>query len=466
MSNRKATPELLDATPPHSLEAERAVLGSVLLDHRICDDVAAILNEPEAFYVHSHQVLYGHLLAMNSAGAKTDMTLLVERLRQHGDFEDVGGAVFLAELAQSVPTAANARYYATIVRNYALRRATIYAAVDILRDAHEGSADGATLIASVHARAEQLSECAASDSVLSASQSVDAARERIQALLGERGEPSVDTGLTDVDKAIGGMFAGELVVLAARTSVGKTALALQIAARHAAQGSRVLFFSSEMKAGELMLRNLCTHAGVSVSWLRNRSIRESELAKIDEAAAAFRQVPLFVDENKKPSAADIRHAARRHHRQSPLALVVIDHLQRLRVADERRPLNEQIGKLAAESKDLALELGIPVLLLSQVNRESDKALDHRPRLSNLSQSGGTETDADQVWILHRPELYKRDPDLRGLAELNVAKNRNGSTGEFRLTWDASLTLFKDAALTTSQATNLPALTELTPSRSS
>ncbi|HWB00773.1 MAG TPA: replicative DNA helicase [Pirellulales bacterium] len=444
--HRDHTPvgELLDRTPPHSVEAERAVLGSAMLDPRLLDELAAILDSPDAFHVHAHQVLYQHMLAMDADGAQLDVALLRERLRQHGDLEAVGGSLYVAEVLQSVPTAANAVYYANIVRGYALRRATIHAAADILRDAYEGTIDTTDLIASMHSRADGLSERTAGVSVVTASQAVESARMRIQSLLTDRYGTSLDTGLTELDQRTGGMFPGELVVPAARTSVGKTALAVQISVRHAFQGRSVLFFSSEMKAAELALRAVCARAGVSGGWIRNRSVTDRELAMVETAAEEFRKIPLFIDQSTRPSAIEIRHTARRLHRRAPLRLIVIDHLQRLRGADERRSLNEQIGKLAADAKNLALELDIPVLLLSQVNRDSDKAHDHKPRLSNLSQSGVIETDADQVWILHRPELYKRDPDLRGVAEINVAKNRNGATGEFSLRWDAALTTFRDA----------------------
>jgi replicative DNA helicase len=379
---------------------------------------------------------------MSGEGAAIDVTLLAERLKQAGDLEAVGGPAYLSEVLYSVPVAAHAVYYAKIVRKKAQYRRLRLEATELIRDAQCEAADPAELAARTEARLSDAIGSGQGSEVVGAEIAVDAAL--AQAEKHREGKSGgLMTGFYQFDHDLGGLFYGELVILAARPRMGKTSMGCQIATHTATTGRRVLFCSLEMAAAELTTRMMCSLAGVDGNRVRTGNITDAELDSLREAGDVLRGTPLFIWDRAGVSVADIRRRARLLASQDRLSLVIIDYLQRLLPADPRAKRYEQVGQMASDLKRLARDLELPVLCLAQLNRQAESTSDHRPRLAHLRESGDIEQDADQVLFLHRPEVHQPDDwDLRGQAVLIVSKNRNGPTGEFNLVWDAPRTTFR------------------------
>ena len=448
----RVSSEILDRLPPHNLEAEKGTLGSLLLDPNLCDDVALVLR-PEDFYADANQKLYAHLLAMHDEGRRIDATLLVERLRTAGDLELIGGSAYLAELLHSVPHAANAVYYAEIVRDKATLRALIHASTEILRDAYEPTLDTREMVGRAEEQIFAVYDQRSTDQVTNIHDLLVEAFDRIDARL-ERGEGvGVPSGFQDLDNLTGGMHDSEFVVLAARPSMGKTALATNIAEYVSIEANvPTLFVSLEMARLELAQRMLCSQGKIDASKFRSGFLSKDDRSKLVEASAKLGKAPLYVDDSPARSCTEIAACARRLKRKQNLGLVVIDYLQLIQPDDPRDPRQEQVAKMARRLKALARELKIPVLCLAQLNRQADAGREgHRPRLSQLRESGAIEQDADVVMFVHREEYYCNSREealekgLVGQADLIVAKQRNGPTGDIKLAWFDKYTRFESLA---------------------
>jgi replicative DNA helicase len=443
---QSARSEILDRLPPQSIEAEKAVLGSVLLDPFVCDDVA-LLVRPQDFYGHAHQILFRHLLAMHEAGQRVDITLLVERLKQSGDYEAVGEAVYLADIAQSVPTAANASYYANIVRDKATLRALIHASTDILRDAYDQNLDAREMLSGAEEKIFRILEDKGIGEVAPISEVLTAALSRIDARLTHGGMSSgIESGFTELDALTGGLNASELVIIAGRPSMGKTALATNIATNVAVdQKQTTLFVSLEMSRLELVERMLCSHGRINGHKLRNGMLSAAERKKLPEASSEMSQAPLYIDDSPSRTMTEIAATARRLKRRENLRLVVIDYLQLIEPDNSKDPRQEQVARIARRLKGLARELKIPVLCLAQLNRQAEASKDNRPRLSHLRESGAIEQDADVVMFVHRDEYYMNNDEDRervaGKADIIVSKQRNGPIGDIKVDWHKDYTRF-------------------------
>ena len=446
----KVNSEILDRQPPCNLDAERCVLGSILLLPVVSDDVALILR-PEDFYDDANRTLYTHLREMHDAGGRIDTMLLVERLKSADDFERIGGAAYLAEVMQSVPTAANATYYAQIVKQKATLRSLIYASTEILRDAYDESEDAQEMLARAEQKIFAILDSQGTGDLSEIRDILHDAMARIDARMrNEHAIGGIETGFSDFDNLTGGLHDSELVILAARPSMGKTALALNVA-EHVSlrQGTGTLFVSLEMSSVELADRLLCSLAKVNGMRLRNGSISNDDRRRLVEKAAEMSQAPLFVDDTPSRTVTEIAAAARRLKRRSNLGLVVIDYLQLIEPDNPRDPRQEQVAKIARRLKGLARELKVPVLCLAQLNRQAEVTRDNKPRLNHLRESGAIEQDADVVMFVHREEYYCTSEEERakvaGEAELIVAKQRNGPTGDVKLCWLKDFTRFADSA---------------------
>ncbi len=443
---------LLDRQPPFSQDAEIGVLGSMLLMPTNIDELATELKA-EDFYFEANQLLFQHLVDMRNTGKSIDPTLLAERLKDKGEFEKVGGATYIAEVFTRVPNAANARFYANIVREKSVVRHVIETTTDILREAYEVEEDGAEKLLSeaeekIFAIGEQRNVSSTSDDVKTV---FLMALDRLDARMrGENPEGAVDTGFTDLDNLSGGLHASELVILAARPSMGKTAFAMNIAEYVVRYNDvPVLFVSLEMAAIELIERMLCSVSRVDSRRLRNGSVSKEERARLREKASELSTVPLFIDDSPSRTVAEIASSARRiKRRQGGLGLVVIDYLQLIEPDRSSDPRQEQVAKIARRLKALARELKVPILCLSQLNRQAEDSRDHRPRMSHLRESGAIEQDADVVMFVHREEYYLRGDakdEVAGQAQIIIEKQRNGPTGEIDLTWVKEFTRFEDRA---------------------
>ncbi len=444
------TEQMLDRAPPNDVSAEMAVLGSILLAPDVCDDLVLILK-PEDFYDDANRKLYWHMTQMVDAGKKVDLRLLVDRLKKAGDFEAIGGAAYLATLTNQVPHAAHAVHYAEIVRDKATLRRLIDAGTKILRDAYDESQDPQELLTRAEQTVFSIQDARSSQSATSISDLLTESMNRIDARLkGTHTEGGVDTHFVDYDAKTGGLHNGELVILAARPSMGKTALALNIAENVALKSqSPVLFVSLEMSGIELADRLLCSVARVNGHRLRNGTISQEDRKRLVQKAVEISNAPLFVDDSPSRTVSEIAAVARRiGNRDRRLGLIVIDYLQLIEPDNARDPRQEQVAKIARRLKRLAREMDVPVLCLAQLNRQAEDSKDHRPRLSHLRESGAIEQDADVVMFVHREEYYHRGDEAAqyaGQAEIIIAKQRNGPIGEIELVWESEFTRFQNRA---------------------
>lgn len=435
---------------PQNLEAERAVLGSILLLPEVFDEVA-LLVRPGDFYDDPNRVIYQHLLDMHDSGQRIDAMLLVERLRKAEAYESVGGAAYLAEIAKQVPTAAHAEYYARIVAEKAVLRSLVHAGTDIVHDAFDPSVEVRQTLGRAEERVFSILEGRGLTQFTSISEVLQESLDRIDARIDhEHAIGGLSTGLDDLDQLTGGLQKSELTILAARPSMGKTALAMNIAEHVALQvGAPVLFVSLEMSGIELADRLLCSVAEVNGHRMRNGTITQEERRKLIEAAARISQSPLFVDDSPSRTMTEIAANCRRLKRRDGLGLIVIDYLQLIEPDNPRDPRQEQVSKIARRLKGLAREIEAPVLCLAQLNRQVDGTSDKRPQLSNLRESGAIEQDADVVMFVHRDEYYQTNEEdrqaVRGEADLFIRKQRNGPTGDIKLTWLHEFTRFRNYA---------------------
>ncbi len=446
---KPASPEppigsVLDRLPPNNPEAERGVVGAILLDPRLCDDVATIVR-PDDFYFEANRRVYRRLLEMNAAATGIDLTLLVDRLRGSGELEEVGGEAYLAELMSSVQVTAHAARYAEIVQKNAVRRRLIETSERILRDAYEPEFQPKELVAQAEEKIFAIGDERGSNRL----QPMNELMQDVLRLIDARASGEVDgvpTGFIDLDQMLGGLHGSELIILAARPSMGKTAFATNIADYVAVEARQpVLFFSLEMAKAELALRMLCGRGRIPGDRLRG-ALSQKDQANFNRAASTLSSVPLYIDDSPSRTVTEIGAVARRLKRQEGLGLIVIDYLGLIEPDNSNDPRQEQVAKIARRLKGLARELNVPVLCLAQLNRMAEMTKDNRPRLSHLRESGAIEQDADVVMFVHREEYYHskeeaEEKGLKGVAEIIVAKQRNGPVGDVKLAWIGKYTLF-------------------------
>lgn len=444
-----STAEVLQREPPFDLEAEMGVLGSILLMPEISDEIASL--RADDFYSDANRKIYHALREMHDGGDKIDITLLVSRMRTSGDYETVGGAAYLARLAGAVPNAAHAMYYADIVAEKAVYRRLIESSTEILRDAYEQNSTAKELCAQAEQKVFAIMDGRSSSNVQVISDVLHLAMDRMEARLrDEYVDGGAETGLQKFDEMTGGLHNGELIILAARPSMGKTALAMNIG-EHCSivQRAPVLFVSLEMSGIELADRMLCSLARVNGHRLRNGTISSDDRERLIQKANEISEAPLYVDDSPSRTVSEIAATARRIKRkENGLGMIVIDYLQLIEPDNSRDPRQEQVAKIARRLKGMARELEVPLLCLSQLNRQAEDGKDHRPKLSHLRESGAIEQDADVVMFVHREEYYHRGEDkaqYAGQAEIIIAKQRNGPVGDVELTWEAEFTRFSDRA---------------------
>jgi replicative DNA helicase len=428
------------------VDAERAVLGSILLKADVCDDVALIVRV-EDFSDEAHQLLYRHLLDLHDSGKRIDVTIVLERLRTKGDLDRVGGTAALAEIVEAVPHAAHASHYAHIVRDKAMLRALIDAGTDILRDAYDSPDEPRELLSRAESSIFAILEHRSSTEARPIQSVLEEVMVRMDARMKhEHAIGGVETGFTELDSLCGGMHNSELIILAARPSMGKTAMAMNIA-EHIAIGIKkpVLFVSLEMACLELADRLLCSASQVNGHRLRNGTISQEDRRRLVQKSAEISSAPLYIDDTPGRTLTEIAAVARRLKRKQGLSLIVIDYLQLIEPDNPRDPRQEQVAKIARRLKMMSRELDIPVLCLAQLNRQAEASRDNRPRLNHLRESGAIEQDADVVMFVHREEYYQTNDEdrerVKGQAEIIVAKQRNGPIGDIKLLWQHDYTRF-------------------------
>jgi replicative DNA helicase len=439
---------LTDRLPPNNQEAERGVLGGILRDPDELSTVQQIIRA-ENFYFDAHQKIFQAICELADEHQPLDLVMLHERLKKNKQLEDVGGVEYLGDLWESVPTGANAEYHAKIVRDTAMVRSLIHAGTEILRDSFDRTQSADELVSQAERKIMDIARAGMVGETRTLNQAVLEALSRIDSRAGK--DPSdlsisgLPTGYHDLDQILAGLHNSELVIIAARPSVGKTAFALNIVRNvvtnfDPARDERspvVLFVSLEMSRVELAERLLCCQSRVDSHKVRKGHLNSDDIQKLMDAGDALRRARLYLDDTPSRSMIQIAATARRiqkkHERDGGLRLVVIDYLQLIDPENRRDPRQEQVAQISRRLKFLARELEIPVIALAQVNRASEDRQDHTPRLSDLRESGSLEQDADTVMILHRPGRFGGDEEDKVL-EVHVAKQRNGPTGEISLTW--------------------------------
>src|SRR5437870_6844043 len=445
-------------SPPHSLEAEQGVLGSMLISPReTISECVEKINE-EYFYVPAHQTIYNLLVDLWNAGQAIDLITFTQVLRDRNLLETVGGAAFVTSLFTFVPTAANVQYYLDIVRDKYILREIISAATESVRRAYEEQDEVNNLLDEVEQRIFAVGEDRFKGEMLSMKEQVMSTLESIEKLFENKGAiTGVSTGFRDLDKLTSGLHSSEMSVIAARPSMGKTALAMNIA-EHAAIEVKlpVAIFSLEMSAQQLVQRMLCSRARVNLAKTRDGFLAEADFPKLTHAASKLAEAKIFIDDTAGLTILELRAKARRLKAQHDVRLIIVDYLQLLRSTSRRAQDNRQleISEISAGLKGLAKELKIPIIVVAQLNRQPEQRTGGKPRLSDLRESGSIEQDADLVALLVRPELYEEDEEARvekaGEAELIIAKQRNGPVGEIPLTFLKEFTRFETRARNVSE----------------
>jgi len=424
------------------------VLGSLLLYDECLHEVLQLLT-PDCFVRDAHRKIFTVIVELYNAGKRVDPVILHEELLRRGFLDQDGQgeltADYIAELINKVPTAAHAVHYATIVREKAIARRLISAGTEIVAAAYDPSRDPDELLQEAERKIFDIAQHRIVGETLRLSDVLAQAFDRIDDRASRGGHviSGLPTGFFDLDDLTSGLQPSELVIIAARPSVGKTALAMNIVEHLTVdQGLAVLFVSLEQSKLELAERLLCSRARIDSHRLRSGRIGSAEIVRLQQAADEMRAAPLFIDDTPGRNMLQITAEARRLKRQYDLQLVVVDYLQLIEPDNLRDSRQEQIARISRRLKMLARDLQVPVVALSQLNRSLEMREGHRPRLADLRESGSIEQDADVVMLLHRPELYDDDAEP-GLAEVIVAKQRNGPTGTVRLSFLRQYTRFEN-----------------------
>jgi replicative DNA helicase len=435
--------------PPNSVEAEQAVLGGLLLDNSTWDSVADRLR-PEDFYRRDHQLIFAAIADLQARSEPADAVTLAEHLAAKGQADDTGGLAYLAGLARDTPTAANVRAYAEIVRERSQLRQLIRVSGEIAASAYESEGrSAAELVDEAERRVFEIAEQGrrTGSGFLPLRDVLGATIDRLDLLHQSQGAlTGVSSGYTDLDRMTAGLQPGDLVIVAGRPSMGKTTLALNIA-EHAAIANNVpvAVFSMEMSREQLAFRMISSIGRVDQGHLRTGMFGDEDWARINSAIAQMRTAPVYIDDSGALTPTEVRARARRLKRERGLGLIVIDYLQLMQVTGTKENRATEISEISRSLKALAKELAVPVIALSQLNRGVEQRVDKKPVMSDLRESGALEQDADLIMMIYREEVYEPDTARKGIADIIIAKQRNGPTGEVHLTFLGKYTRFENLA---------------------
>ncbi|MEM7683142.1 MAG: replicative DNA helicase [Planctomycetota bacterium] len=436
---------LLERLPPHALEAECALIGCMILDWKVCGEVLQVVTGPDDFFKPAHVSIYGALLDLYEHDQSIDMVQLNQKLVDRGVLDQVGGLDYLLELAESVPSAAGALHYARIVRDKALIRRLISSSGQIIHDCHHHDGKAEEMLDRAGRALFELQQTGGMAEATSLKDLLDETYRQLEAQDG-RAVTGLETGFRDLDGYTNGLQPGELIIVAARPSMGKTAFMLNMAEHAAATiGQPAALFSLEMSKQQLALRLLCSRSGVDSHKLRRNMLSRDDFGRLSMTVGQLSEAPLFIDDTPGLSLMQLRAKARRLAMEHHIKIIFVDYLQLMSdPGSESR--QQEVSSLSRGVKALARELEVPVVCLSQLNRQAENREGHRPRMSDLRESGSIEQDADVVMMLHREDYYHRgDPDYEdnNVGEIILAKQRNGPTGVVRLAFDGPTTRFHD-----------------------
>lgn len=442
-----ASQAIAPKVPPHSEEAEKAVLGAVLIDNRAWDTISDKVAIDD-FYQHEHRLIYTAIGALAERSQPFDVLTITEFLRQKNELEQTGGESYLFSLSQNTPSAANVEAYAKIVRERSVLRQLISSAGDIAKSAF--NADGRDTKELLDAAeqlvfkiAEQGSRGSGPTKVADLLSSTTA---RIDQLYHSTGSiTGVSTGFADMDEMTSGLQKGDLVIIAARPSMGKTSFSMNIAEYAAIKGDKpVLIFSMEMPAEQLTMRMISSLGRIDQHSLRTGNLTDEDWPRISSAVSMLSEAQMYIDDTPALTPIEMRARARRVARANDgIGLIVIDYLQLMRTAGRSENRTNEISEISRSLKALAKELEVPVVALSQLNRGLESRTDKRPIMSDLRESGAIEQDADVIAFIYRDEVYNDDSPDKGIAEIIIRKQRNGPIGDFRLTFMGQFTRFEN-----------------------
>ena len=430
---------------PYSEESERAVLGGILLDPAVLPTITGRLRS-EDFYVERHQVLFQAMIDLQEEQVGIDLRTLQAKLEQRAQLDTVGGLSYLATLDLDLPDIGRVDQYAEIIKERSVRRRLIQASSQIIRDCLDGGLTAQEALG----RAEQAVLGLGEEAVQRGFAQICAVFHSTVEELEERSGSmltGIPTGFTDLDRITHGLNKGNLIIIAGRPGMGKTSFALNVAANVAIrEGRTVGVFSLEMSQQELALRILCGEADISFSKLRGAHLSSKEWTRIYQTVRSIGEAPLFIDDSANPTLLEVASKARRLKAEKGLSLLIIDYLQLMQAGGRYENRNLEIAAISRGLKQLAKEMEMPVIALSQLSRNTERrGSDHRPQLSDLRESGSIEQDADMVAFVYRDEVYNQTEENKGLAELIIAKHRNGETATVEMVFIGETTSFKSRA---------------------
>jgi replicative DNA helicase len=431
---------------PWSQEAEQAVLGAMLLDQDAALRAAELVDD-SMFYREAHRRLFRAMLALTEQRTVIDHITLRDELVRRGELEGAGGLEYLAELVDTVPTAANIEFHAKIVKDKAILRRLIETSTGIITEAYDGHSTANDLLDSAEAKIFQISQQRGNEGFTRIKEMLWPTMERIETLQRSgKAITGVPSGFTDLDEMTSGFQPSELIIVAARPSMGKTAFCLNVATQAAVDGFGVAVFSLEMSKEALVQRMLCAEARVDSQAVRRGALRDPDFTRLARAAGILQSCPVWIDDTPSLSLLEMRSKARRLKVENDVRMVVVDYLQLMRSPEYAENRVQEVSDISRSLKGLARELNIPVIALSQLSRASEqRGGERRPILSDLRDSGAIEQDADVVLFIHRPEMYQKEDSegnsLEGMAEVIVGKHRNGPTGLVNLYFHKHFTRF-------------------------
>ncbi len=441
-----------DVKPPAVPEIEAAVLGAMLIEKEAVPKAIELLS-PESFYLTQHKKIFEAMLSLFDSGEPIDTVTLYEELKKRGQTDEVGGAVYLSKLSQNISSAANIEFHSKIILDKQILRGLITSSHEIASAAYAGSEDAFEILDNAERKIFEITESHLKKSFLNMDRAVRDALEYIEAIHSNSKKGfSVPSGFYELDDMLGGFQKSDLVIIAARPSMGKTAFALSIA-RNAAVDHKVPvgIFSLEMSTMQLVIRMICAEGRLNAHLVRTGKLPPSEGVKLSKNAHKLIESPIFVDDSPAQTVLEIRAKARRLKSEHNIGMIIIDYLQLMQGPANSESREREISHISRSLKSLAKELDIPVLALAQLNRAVETSKDRRPQLSNLRESGSIEQDADVVIFLNRPEMYgiktfsDDSSSTEGVAEVIIGKQRNGPTGELKLAFIKEYARFENLA---------------------
>jgi replicative DNA helicase len=430
--------------PPQNIEAEQSILGGILIENDALNTVVEFLEDND-FYRESHQKIFHCMITLSEKNEPLDLITLTNELKKSKELESIGGASYLASLVESVPTAANIAYYAKIVKEKSILRKLISTATEIVTQSYQEGKNLEDFLDDAEQAIFRISEHRVKPAFYPIKEIVKESFKVIERLY-EKKEliTGVPSGFKDLDRKTAGFQNADLIIVAGRPSMGKTALCLNIA-QHASINVKIptALFSLEMSKEQLAIRMLCSEARVDSARLRSGFLSESDWPKLTMAAGALSDAPIFIDDTPAMSVLELRAKARRLKADRGLGLIIIDYLQLMRGRSGMERREQEISEISRSLKALAKELDIPVLAISQLSRKAEDRPGRQPQLSDLRESGAIEQDADVIIFIYRDEVYNPDSDRKGTAEVIIGKQRNGPTGKVDLSFISEFTTFKD-----------------------